>query len=154
VATVMARFFNTDFISFSMTSGTPYPGITRKFWSFSEAARENGASRILNGIHFSTAVNAGYLQSECIGEWVFEHALRSANSRTASASPVSEKRHTEAAAQSLASVDAPDATESRGSVLMAPASPTSLRSADAKMAPSGQKQIQKVRVDLGDWKNC
>jgi hypothetical protein len=33
-ATVMARFFNTDFISFSMTSGAPYPGITRKFWSF------------------------------------------------------------------------------------------------------------------------
>jgi hypothetical protein len=28
-ATVMARFFNTDFISFSMTSGPPYPGITR-----------------------------------------------------------------------------------------------------------------------------
>ena len=28
-ATVMARFFNTDFISFSMTSGAPYPGITR-----------------------------------------------------------------------------------------------------------------------------
>ena len=74
-ATVMARFFNTDFISFSMTSGAPYPGITRKFWSFSEAARENGASRVLCGIHFSTAVNAGYTQGECIGEWVFEHAL-------------------------------------------------------------------------------
>ena len=39
-AAVMARFFNTDFISFSMTSGGAYPGITRKFWSFSEAARE------------------------------------------------------------------------------------------------------------------
>ncbi len=92
VATVMARFFNTDFISFSMTSGAPYPGITRKFWSFSEAARENGASRILNGIHFSTAVNAGYIQGERIGEWVFEHALRPANPRPATpASPVAEK---------------------------------------------------------------
>ena len=79
VATVMARFFNTDFISFSMTSGAPYPGITRKFWSFSEAARENGASRILNGIHFSTAVNAGYIQGERVGEWVFANALRPAN---------------------------------------------------------------------------
>ena len=77
-ATVMARFFNTDFISFTMTSGAPYPGITRKFWSFSEAARENGASRILCGIHFSTAVNAGYIQGERIGDWVFEHALRPA----------------------------------------------------------------------------
>jgi YHS domain-containing protein/membrane-associated phospholipid phosphatase len=91
-ATVMARFFNTDFISFSMTSGAPYPGITRKFWSFSEAARENGASRVLCGIHFSTAVNAGYIQGERIGEWVFEHALRPANPPQAmTASPVSEK---------------------------------------------------------------
>jgi YHS domain-containing protein len=89
VATVMARFFNTDFISFSMTSGAPYPGITRKFWSFSEAARENGASRVLCGIHFSTAVNAGYIQGERIGEWVFEHALRPANRPAITASPVS-----------------------------------------------------------------
>jgi membrane-associated phospholipid phosphatase len=92
VATVMARFFNTDFISFSMTSGAPYPGITRKFWSFSQAARENGASRVLCGIHFSTAVNAGYTQGERIGEWAFEHALRPANLQAATAaSPVAEK---------------------------------------------------------------
>ena len=92
VATVMARFFNTDFISFSMTSGAPYPGITRKFWSFSEAARENAASRIINGIHFSTAVSAGYIQGERIGEWVFEHALRPTKPGPAiAASPVSEK---------------------------------------------------------------
>ena len=91
-ATVLARFFNTDFISFSTTSGAPYPGITRKFWSFSEAARENGASRILCGIHFSTAVNAGYIQGERIGEWAFEHALRPAKPQPAiTASPASEK---------------------------------------------------------------
>jgi len=99
-ATVMARFFNTDFISFSMTSGGEYPGITRKFWSFSEAARENGASRILCGIHFSTAVNAGYVQGERIGEWTYENALRPAKAQQAmTASPVSEKRPTEAAKQ-------------------------------------------------------
>jgi membrane-associated phospholipid phosphatase len=99
-ATVMARFFNTDFISFSMTSGGEYSGITRKFWSFSEAARENGASRILCGIHFSTAVNAGYVQGERIGEWAYENALRPAKAQQAmTASPVSEKRPTEAAKQ-------------------------------------------------------
>ena len=87
-ATVMARYFDTDFISFSMTSGAPYPNITRKFWSFSEAARENGASRILCGIHFPSAVNAGYVQGERIGVWVFEHALRPANPQPAiTASP-------------------------------------------------------------------
>ena len=91
-AAVLARFFNTDFISFSMTSGAPYPGITRKFWSFSEAARENGASRILCGIHFSTAVNAGYIQGERIGEWAFENALRPAKPQPAiTASAASEK---------------------------------------------------------------
>src|SRR5271166_2006462 len=89
-ATVMARFFNTDLISFSMTSGTPYPNITRKFWSFSEAARENGASRILAGIHFRTAVNEGYILGTRIGEWVFANALRPANPRRAiTVSPVS-----------------------------------------------------------------
>jgi hypothetical protein len=87
-------------LSFSMTSGAPYPGITRKFWSFSEAARENGASRVLCGIHFSTAVNAGYVQGERIGEWAYENALRPAKAQQAmTASPVSEKRPTEAAKQ-------------------------------------------------------
>jgi membrane-associated phospholipid phosphatase len=91
-ATVMARFFNTDFITFSMTSGAPYPNITRKFWSFSEAARENGASRVLCGIHFSSAVNAGYVQGERVGNWVFEYALRPLQPQAAiTASPVSEK---------------------------------------------------------------
>ena len=88
----MARFINTDFVSFPMTSGAPYPNITRKFWSFSQAARENGASRILCGIHFPTAVNAGYVQGERIGEWVYEHALQPVNPPpTIAASPVSEK---------------------------------------------------------------
>jgi hypothetical protein len=75
-ATVLARFFESDFVAFSTTSGAPYAGITRQFWSFSEAARENGASRILAGIHFRTAVNAGYRQGESVGTWVFEHAMR------------------------------------------------------------------------------
>jgi hypothetical protein len=83
-ATVMARFFDTDLICFSMTSGEPYPGITRRFWSFSDAARENGASRILCGIHFRTAVDSGYAQGERVGEWVFENALRPANAAQAS----------------------------------------------------------------------
>jgi len=91
-ATAMARFFSTDLVSFSMTSGAPYPGITRKFWSFSEAARENGASRILAGIHFRTAVNEGYMQGARIGEWVFEHAVRPVTHLPmTAASPVAEK---------------------------------------------------------------
>jgi hypothetical protein len=77
-AAVLARFFDTDMVSFSMTSGAPYAGITRRFWSFSEAAQENGASRILAGIHFATAVRAGYVQGDLIGAWTYDHALRPA----------------------------------------------------------------------------
>jgi hypothetical protein len=91
-ATAMSRFFSTDLVCFAMTSGAPYPGINRKFWSFSEAARENGASRILAGIHFRTAVNEGYMQGARIGEWVFEHAVRPVTHLpTTAASPVAEK---------------------------------------------------------------
>jgi hypothetical protein len=75
-AAVLARFFGTDMVSFSITSGAPYAGITRHFWSFSEAAQENGASRILAGIHFPTAVHAGYVQGDRIGAWTYDHALK------------------------------------------------------------------------------
>ena len=85
-ASAMARFFGTDMVPFSMTSGVPYAGITRRFWSLSEAARENGASRILAGIHFPTAVRAGYGQGEQVGAWVFDHALRPLNGTTVAAS--------------------------------------------------------------------
>ena len=74
-AAVLTRLFETDFVSFQMTSGAPYPGLTRRFWSFSEAALENGASRVLAGIHFPTAVRAGYEQGDRIGNYVFERFL-------------------------------------------------------------------------------
>ena len=74
-AAVLARFFETDYVTFAMTSGAPYGGITRRFWSFSEAAQENGASRVLAGIHFPTAVKAGYEQGDRIGAYAFEQLL-------------------------------------------------------------------------------
>jgi hypothetical protein len=74
-AAVLARCFDSDFVSFTTTSGDPYPGLVRHFWSFSEAARENGASRVLAGIHFPTAVRAGLSQGDAVGAWVFDNAL-------------------------------------------------------------------------------
>jgi hypothetical protein len=79
VATVLARFFGTDYVPFEMVSGAPYAGISRKFWSFSEAARENGASRVFAGIHFPTAVEEGYRDGQSVGTWVFEHGLKPAS---------------------------------------------------------------------------
>ena len=89
-AAVLARFFETDFVSFAMTSGAPYAGITRRFWSFSEAAQENGASRVLAGIHFPTAVKAGYEQGDRIGAYVFEQLLTPLTTRatTTAAGPL------------------------------------------------------------------
>ncbi len=75
-AAVLARCFEGDFISFTATSGDPYPGLVRRFWSFSEAARENGASRVLAGIHFPTAVRAGLEQGDEVGAWAFDNTLR------------------------------------------------------------------------------
>jgi hypothetical protein len=74
-ATVIAECLGTDFVSFSMTSGAPFAGLTRRFWSLSEAAQENGGSRVLAGIHFPNAVHAGYRQGCEIGAWVAAHTL-------------------------------------------------------------------------------
>jgi hypothetical protein len=75
-AEVMRRFFNTDEVPFTVTSGAPFAGITRSYISFSEAAAENGESRIYAGIHFRTAVEDGIRQGDQVGGFVFTHALR------------------------------------------------------------------------------
>jgi hypothetical protein len=46
-ATVLRRVFGTDYVTFNMTSGAPFPGITRQFRGFWAAAQENADSRVL-----------------------------------------------------------------------------------------------------------
>ena len=75
-ATVMARFFGTDQMSFTMTSGPPFAGITRSFKNFSEAQEENGASRVYSGIHFRNSTVAGITQGEQIGRQAFAQYLQ------------------------------------------------------------------------------
>jgi hypothetical protein len=77
-AETLARFFGADTISFTTTSGAPFPGITRSYTSFSQAARENADSRVYAGIHFRTACRDGLIQGTRVGRYVFEHALRPA----------------------------------------------------------------------------
>jgi hypothetical protein len=72
---VLRRFFHTDNVSFTTTSGAPFAGLTRSFTGFSQAADENGASRIYAGIHFRSAVEDGIKQGNQIGGFVFTHAL-------------------------------------------------------------------------------
>ena len=66
-AALLTRFFGTDQVAFSMTSGAPFAGITRSFTSFSQAARENADSRVLGGIHFRSACQGGLALGESIG---------------------------------------------------------------------------------------
>jgi hypothetical protein len=78
-AEVLRRFFRNDDMTFTTTSGVPFAGITRSFTSFSQAAEENGASRIYAGIHFRSAVEDGIRQGTRIGAWAFVHLLRPVN---------------------------------------------------------------------------
>jgi hypothetical protein len=74
-AEVFLRFFGTDAISFSACSLTLPAGSTcadaspklRWYDSFSQAADENGISRILVGIHFRNAVDEGIAHGRRIG---------------------------------------------------------------------------------------
>jgi hypothetical protein len=91
-ATVLARFFANDFVAFETTSGQPFPGIERRFWSFSQAAQENAASRVLAGLHFPVAVSAGCRLGEDIGTWAFEHALAPVGGQRAAAAAHAPRR--------------------------------------------------------------
>lgn len=64
-AEVLIRNFG-DHQSFEATSSS-LPGVTRRFDSFTEAARENGMSRVYGGIHFLRAVRDGYRQGKGVG---------------------------------------------------------------------------------------
>jgi hypothetical protein len=76
-AIVLARFFGDDQIPSTSTSGAPFPGITRSFTSFAQAAQENTDSRVFAGIHFRTACRGGVRLGKRVGRFVFTHALKS-----------------------------------------------------------------------------
>ena len=73
---VLRWFFRDDDVPFTTTSGVPFAGLTRSFTSFSQAASENGESRIYAGIHFRSAVEEGIRQGKHIGRFVFRHTLK------------------------------------------------------------------------------
>lgn len=73
---VIRRFFNTDDIVFSTTSSFT-PGVTRNFTKLSQASREIALSRIYVGYHFRMAVDSGEVMGKKIGQYVYEHSLKS-----------------------------------------------------------------------------
>ena len=75
-AVVLGKVFGSDQVSFSMKSGPPFPGITRSFSSFSQAAKENADSRVYAGVHFRSACRDGVKLGEEIGRRAFEYHLQ------------------------------------------------------------------------------
>jgi PAP2 superfamily/Vanadium chloroperoxidase N-terminal domain len=67
-AVVLARALGSDQVSFTVTSGKPFEGLTRSFTSFSQAARESADSRVYAGIHFRSACEDGLALGRKIGE--------------------------------------------------------------------------------------
>ena len=81
-AGIMRRFFGTDFVTFTLSTEDPHMprdeyGIkkTRTFQSFTEAALENGRSRIYLGVHFQWDAAGGYESGTKIANHVIENAL-------------------------------------------------------------------------------
>jgi len=70
-AKIIAYFFGTDRIQFTLESTSPFAG-PRSYKSLSSAARENGQSRIYGGIHFSF----GNAQSMKIGREVADYVWK------------------------------------------------------------------------------
>lgn len=76
-AAVMRDFFGRDDITFTAETDEPIVSdVTRTFHSFTEAARENGLSRIYLGVHFRFDADIGYLTGVKLGEYVCKNHLR------------------------------------------------------------------------------
>jgi hypothetical protein len=75
-AQVLADFFGTGNIAFTTTSGAPFPGITRTYGSFLQAALENADSRVYAGIHFRSACRDGVKLGLKIGKFATRHVLK------------------------------------------------------------------------------
>jgi len=82
----LRRFYGTDDIAFTLVSdewngttvdkdGNVRPLRPRSFRTLSEAAEENGQSRIYLGIHWSFDKTEGLALGRAVGDYVFDHAF-------------------------------------------------------------------------------
>jgi hypothetical protein len=74
-AAVLAAFFGTDAVCFSLTSDSLPGGVTRSFDSFSAAVREVSDARVYAGIHWRFDVAAGEALGAEVGNYVVSHCL-------------------------------------------------------------------------------
>jgi hypothetical protein len=79
-AAVLADFFGTDDISFTLSSEHPDPLVlNRSFTSFSQAALESANSRMYGGIHFRFDNEDGLVSGTEIGDYVMDNLFRPAD---------------------------------------------------------------------------
>jgi hypothetical protein len=77
VTTMLANFFGTDEVTFSITSNTPQAiQKTRTYSRFSDAAEDVVNARVYQGIHFRFADVVARRQGSHVANWVFSHFLR------------------------------------------------------------------------------
>jgi len=78
VTRILALFFETDHLTFSVTTTNPGPTIvdTRTYNRFSDAAQDVVDARIYEGIHFRFADEVGRRQGRQVANWVFKNFLR------------------------------------------------------------------------------
>jgi len=74
-STVLAHFFGTDKVSFSLTSDD-LKGVTHSFTSFSAAAAQAENSVVWGGIHFRYDVTAGQTLGQSVARYVEKHFFR------------------------------------------------------------------------------
>ena len=75
--TMLANFFGTDELTFSLTSTIPQViNKTRTYDRFSAAADDIVDARIYEGIHFRFADVGGRTQGTNVANWAFAHVLR------------------------------------------------------------------------------
>ena len=87
-AEALKRFFGTDQVDFTLCSRTPPPAlpaeqtctgsapVLRSYHSFTQAADENGLSRILVGFHFRKAVVEGIAHGRKIADRAVDRAMQ------------------------------------------------------------------------------
>jgi hypothetical protein len=75
-ATVLADVFGTNDVPFDVHwDAYGFPGVTRSYNSFSDAADEQARSRIYGGIHFTFDSTAGQQIGRNVGGYVLSHVL-------------------------------------------------------------------------------
>lgn len=79
---VLANFYGSDNFQFTLESDE-LPGVTRNYNSFSQAAEENGVSRIYLGIHWSFDNTLGQKQGRWVADEVFDNYLTPRDPSTA-----------------------------------------------------------------------